>query len=236
MHDQKPFAPACERNRDPILDVLRTHFADRHDVLEIGSGTGQHAVHFAAALPWLRWQCSDHADNLPGIRQWLDEAGLPNTPPPLQLQAVVDPLPALAPPPPLPRDGAGNAIGFDAVFSANTLHIMGWPQVQAFFAGLPALMASDALLVVYGPFNHGGEFSSDSNRDFDAWLKARDPVSGIRDAEAVDALAAAVGLQLFDDVAMPANNRCRIWRRSASSTPQARLQPRWGSQAKPDRG
>jgi hypothetical protein len=215
MSTDKPFAPSCERNRDPILAVLRERFADRREVLEIGAGTGQHAVHFAAAMPWLRWQCSDHADQLPGIRQWLDAAALANTPPPLPLQAVVEPTPALQPPPPLPRDAQGRALGYDAVFSANTLHIMGWPQVQALFAGLPSLLADDAVLVVYGPFNTDGRFSSDSNREFDAWLKARDPVSGIRDAGAVDALAVAVGLQLVDDVAMPANNRCRVWQRRA---------------------
>lgn len=213
MSNEKPFAPACERNREPILDVLRTHFAGCREVLEIGSGTGQHAVHFAGAMPWLRWQASDHADHLPGIRAWLDEAGLTNTLPPLELQAVVGAQPSLHPLPSLP-EGDDGAPGFDAVFSANTLHIMGWAQVQALFAGLPALMAPRATLVVYGPFNYEGEFTSDSNREFDAWLKARDAVSGIRDAEAVDALAASVGLELVDDLAMPANNRCRIWRRS----------------------
>ena len=200
----KPFSPSCERNRDPILAVLREHVADRRSVLEIGSGTGQHAVHFAAALPWLAWQCSDVADNLPGIRQWLDEAGLANTPPPLALD-VRDAWPARrfdAPP-------------FDAVFTANSLHIMGWSEVQAFFAGVATVVTADATLVVYGPFNYHGRYTSDSNRDFDGWLQARDPRSGIRDFEAVDALARAIGMRLVDDVAMPANNRCLIWRRAA---------------------
>jgi hypothetical protein len=102
---------------------------------------------------------------------------------------------------------------YDAVFSANTLHIMGWPAVQDFFRGLDAALAADATLVVYGPFNDDGAYTSDSNRDFDGWLKARDPRSGIRDAGAVDALARAIGLRRVDDVAMPANNRCLIWRR-----------------------
>jgi len=198
----KPFSPSCERNRDPILDVLRTAFADRRQALEIGSGTGQHAVHFAAAMPWLRWQCSDAEGNLPGIEQWLAEAQLPNTPPPVVLQAVADP-PGLAPLPP------GR---FDAVFSANTLHIMGWPEVQGFFAGLPALLQADAAVAVYGPFNVGGDFTSDSNRDFDGWLKARDPRSGIRDREAIDALAQAAGLRALEVVEMPANNQMLLWR------------------------
>ncbi len=208
-----PHSPSCERNREPILAVLREHFAERREVLEIGSGTGQHAVHFAAAMPWLRWQCSDAPAYLPGIRAWLAEAALANTPPPLELQAVAAPVAGFAPPPPLPPGREGGPSGFDAVFSANTLHIMGWAQVEAFFAGLPALLAPAATVAVYGPFNRDGRFSSDSNRDFDAWLKARDPASGIRDAEAVEALAAAAGLALVADVAMPANNRCLVWRR-----------------------
>lgn len=195
----KPFSPACERNREPILAVLRGRFAGCRRVLEIGSGSGQHAVHFAAAMPWLSWQCSDRADCLPGIRAWLDEAGLANTPPPLELDVACGPWPAA---------------GFDAVFSANTLHIMGWPEVEAFFAGVGRLFERDGgTLAVYGPFNHGGRYSSDSNREFDAWLKARDPASGIRDDAAVDALARRAGLALVDDAAMPANNRCRAWRR-----------------------
>ncbi|ALN55444.1 hypothetical protein GLE_0085 [Lysobacter enzymogenes] len=209
----RPYSPSCDRNRDPILAVLRERFAGRREALEIGSGTGQHAVHFAAAMPWLRWQCSDAAAYLPGIRAWLDEAALPNTPPPLELQAVVGPAPGFAPAPPLPRGAAGDARGFDAVFSANTLHIMGWPQVEAFFAGLATVLAAQASVVVYGPFNYRGRYTSDSNRDFDGWLKARDPVSGIRDFEAVDELAAAIGLRLREDIAMPANNRCLVWRR-----------------------
>ena len=106
---------------------------------------------------------------------------------------------------------------FDAAFSANTLHIMGWPQVEAFFAGLDGALAGDARLVVYGPFNYGGEYTSDSNREFDGWLKARDPQSAIRDFEAVDALATNIGLRLDEDIAMPANNRCLVWRRGDTS-------------------
>lgn len=201
---ERPYAPACDRNRDPILEVLRRYFADRRDVLEVGSGTGQHAVYFAAAMPWLRWQCSDQADALPGIRMWLDEAELDDTPDPVELDVSAGPWPR-----------AGGHARFDAVFSANTLHIMGWPEVQAFFAGLGQVLAPGAVVVVYGPFNYDGQYSSDSNREFDGWLKARDPRSGIRDAAEVDALAAAIGLRLVEDVAMPANNRCLVWRRDA---------------------
>ncbi|MDB6163589.1 MAG: hypothetical protein JWL98_1021 [Xanthomonadaceae bacterium] len=195
----KPFAPACERNRDPILAVLRTHFANRRNVLEIGSGSGQHAVYFAAAMPTLTWQCTDVADNLAGIGLWLAEVALPNTPAPLELDAASGPWPTQR---------------FDAVFSANTLHIMAWPEVEALFAGLARVLAPEATVIVYGPFNDAGVYTSDSNREFDAWLKARDPRSGIRDIEAVDALARRDGLRLVDVAAMPANNRCLIWQRA----------------------
>ncbi|HET7925811.1 MAG TPA: DUF938 domain-containing protein [Rhodanobacteraceae bacterium] len=195
---EKPFAPACERNRDPILAVLRAHFADRSRVLEIGSGTGQHAVHFAAALPYLVWQTSDVAENLPGIRAWLDEAKLPNTPAPIALD--VD-------------GGAWPATPFDAIFSANTLHILSWPEVEKLFAALDAITTHDAKLAIYGPFNYEGAFTSESNAAFDESLKRRAPHMGIRDAEAVDALARKAGFSLIDDVAMPANNRTRIWQR-----------------------
>ena len=220
----KPFSPACERNRDPILEVLRVHFANTRKVLEIGSGTGQHAAHFAAAMPWLQWQCSDRAEHLPGIRAWLDEAALANTPAPVELDVT---------------HGSWPSMRFDAVFTANTLHIMGWAEVEALFVGLGERLAFAApearagarsphppsapsptrgegfLLVVYGPFNYNGDFTSDSNRDFDASLRARDPRMGIRDFEAVDALARGIGLELIDDIAMPANNRTLVWRRGA---------------------
>ncbi len=200
----KPYSPACERNQGPILDQLRVYFADCCNVLEIGSGTGQHAVHFAAGMPWLQWQCSDHIDYLPGIRMWLDEAVLPNTPTPFALQAVLDPQPGLAPLP---------SYRYDAAFSANTLHIMGWAEVRALFSGLATVLADDAVLVVYGPFNDNGVFTSDSNREFDASLKERDPRSGIRDFSAVNALAESIGLRLIADIDMPANNRLLVWRR-----------------------
>ena len=194
---EKPHSPSCERNRGPILDVLRKHFAGRRHVLEIGSGTGQHAVHFAAALPLLTWQGSDRAENLPGIRAWLNEAALPNTPAPIEFDV----------------GGAWPSGPFDAVFSANTLHIMAWPEVQQLFVRLPAITTGDARLIVYGPFNRDGRYSSDSNAAFDQWLKARGAHMAIRDAEAVDALALAAGFRLLDDIAMPANNRCLVWRR-----------------------
>lgn len=226
----KPYAPACDRNREPILAVLRDHFADRRAVLEIGSGTGQHAVYFAAALPHLGWQTSDRESNLPGIRLWLDEAGLPNTPAPVVLDVNGPwPWPSTSAKRPSRRARANPAAGsaaaasanqaagagspFDAVFSANTLHIMGWGEVARLFEALPSVIAADATLVVYGPFNYAGRFTSDSNAAFDARLKREDPRQGLRDFEAVDALARAIGFELVDDRAMPANNRTLVWRR-----------------------
>jgi len=193
----KPHSPACERNRDPILAVLREHLAGARRVLEIGSGTGQHAAYFASHLPQLIWQASDREENLPGIRAWLDEAGLSNTPTPLPLDVSG----------PWPDDR------FDAVFSANTLHIMAWSEVEQLFARLPQVTEIGATLIIYGPFNEGGRCSSESNAAFDKSLQARGSHMGIRDAEAVDALATHAGFILVYDVAMPANNRCRVWHR-----------------------
>jgi hypothetical protein len=198
----KPHAPATERNREPILEVLRVHFADRTHVLEIGSGTGQHAVHFAAALPQLQWQCSDRAQYLPGIRTWLDDMQLPNTPPPIELDVGFFDILEM-----------GGLEKYDAVFTANTLHIMGWPEVVSMFVGLDVVLEPDATLVIYGAFNVGARFTSDSNAMFDADLKAGAPHMGLRDVEAVDALARAIGFELLVDIAMPANNRCLVWRR-----------------------
>ncbi len=195
--DTKPCAPATERNRAPIEGVLRRYFADRRQVLEIGSGTGQHAVHFARVFPHLVWQTSDRAENLAGISAWLQEARLPNTPAALHLDV----------------GGIWPEARFDAAFSANTLHIMSWDEVEQLFRGLHRVLADDAVVVIYGPFNYHGEFTSDSNRHFDQALKADAPHRGIRDQAAVDALAGSIGLQLIADVAMPANNRCLVWRR-----------------------
>jgi SAM-dependent methyltransferase len=197
--DDKPYSAACERNRDPILGVLRSFFSDRRRVLEVGSGTGQHAVHFAAGLPFLEWQASDRAENLAGIRAWLDDAALPNTPAPLELDVA-------AAWPSGPRD---------AIFSANTLHIMGWPEVERLFAALPRATTHDAKLAIYGPFNVDGRFTSDSNAAFEASLKARAPHMGLRDVAAVDALALAAGFARVDDIALPANNRILLWQRGA---------------------
>lgn len=196
----KPYAESCEQNRDPILAVLREVFADRKQVLEIASGTGQHAVYFGAALPHLSWQTSELPENHAGIHAWLDEARLPNVLPPLAVNVT---------------DAAWPLETVDAIFNANTVHIVSWPAVECLFAGIGRVLAPGGILCLYGPFNYGGNFTSESNARFDAWLKGRDPDSGVRDFEALNALAEEQGMILLSDVAMPANNRTLVWQRIA---------------------
>ena len=192
----KPVAESCEKNKEPILAVLREQFAERKHVLEIASGTGQHAVHFARALPHLTWQTSELPQHHEGIRMWLDEAQLPNVLPPLALDV---------------NDASWPLIGVDAVFNANTVHIISWPEVERMFAHIARVIAPGGCLCLYGPYNYGGNFTSESNARFDLWLKQRDPNSGIRDFEAVNELAAAHGLELQRDIEMPSNNRMLVW-------------------------
>jgi len=192
----KPFSQACENNKRPILTVLQQAFAGVDRVLEIGSGTGQHAVFFAEAMPWLTWQPSDRAEHLPGIRVWCEEAALANLAPPLELDVDATPWPIAT---------------TTAVFSANTAHIMSWPTVERFIAGVGALICSGGVFCLYGPFNYAGGYTSASNAQFDAWLRDRDPLGGIRDFEAIERLANAAGFVLQDDRPMPANNRTLVW-------------------------
>ena len=196
---EKPWSEACERNRGPILEVLRGAFAGATRVLEIGSGTGQHAAYFAAALPHLAWQPSDLAANLPGIAAWRDVAALPNLHAPLALDVDAADWPVAA---------------VDGLFSANTLHIMAWASVASFFRGAGRVLEPGGVLAVYGPFSYDGRHTAESNARFDAMLRARDPLSGIRDFAAVCELAAGQGLEFAEDHALPANNRVLVWRRA----------------------
>lgn len=197
-----PFSDACERNKGPILEVLRRFLGDTAGlVLEIGAGTGQHAVHFARHLPQLSWQPSDQGEHLSALTTRVGVEGPCNLLPPIELDV-------------LQRRWPCDDDSIDAVFSANTLHIMNWRQVQKFFRGVGRILRVDGLLFVYGPFKYGGQYTSHSNHAFDDALRRRDPASGIRDFEAVDALALAQGLTLVEDVAMPANNQTLVWRRS----------------------
>jgi SAM-dependent methyltransferase len=197
------FSEACERNREPILAQLRVAFRDCREVLEIGSGTGQHAVHFAAALPGLQWQPTERATQLPGLRARITVEGGANVRAPLELDLARGDWP----------QGPAPQLRWDGAFSANTLHIVATPLVERFFAGLGATLAARAWLAVYGPFRYRGRFTTDSNERFDASLKQRDPASGIRDVEWVQALAAAQGFDLVADHPMPANNQLLVWHR-----------------------
>jgi hypothetical protein len=190
-----PFSQACENNKAPILTVLQQAFADCSNVLEVGSGTGQHAVHFAEQLAHLRWQASDQPVYLPALTERIRRAALANLPAPLQLDICIDPSPATA---------------ADGLFTANTLHIMPWPVVKRFFDRLNELTAARASLCIYGPFNYHGQFTSASNQAFDASLKSRDPAMGIRDSEQILKLAQQQGFYLKHDYPMPANNRL-LW-------------------------
>jgi len=192
-----PHSDACERNKEPILEVLRREFAGCTHVLEIGSGTGQHAVHFALAMPQVVWQPSETAEAMPGLRRRIFREGPKNLRAPVELDVTR-----------LPWD----VRKVDGVFTANTLHIMHWPQVEAFFTNLPAVAKPGTVLAIYGPFRYGGKYTSDSNAAFDEMLKARDRDSGIRDFEAVDALARKAGFAFVADHQMPANNQTLVWK------------------------
>ena len=196
-----PVSEACERNKGPILAILASAFANTRKVLEIGSGTGQHAVHFAAHLPHLLWQPSDTGAYLPGLRERIAVEGTPNLLPALELDV---------------RDQPWQVESVDAIFTANTLHIMGWAAVQDLFRGVGAV--APALLCIYGPFRYGGKYTSASNADFDSYLRTRDPDSGIRNFEDVNTLSGEQGLHLLADHAMPANNQLLIWQKPALSS------------------
>jgi cyclopropane fatty-acyl-phospholipid synthase-like methyltransferase len=193
----KPYSEACEENKRPILDVIGPLFQDSRRLLEIGSGTGQHAVFFAAALPHLVWQTSDCAHYLPGIRAWLDDAALPNLPPVRVLDVT----------------GTWPDERFDAVFSANTAHIMSEAQVESMFEGVGRVLVEGGHFVLYGPFNIGGRYTSESNARFDAMLRSRDPAMGIRDLDLLIRMARENAMELIADHPMPVNNRTLVWQR-----------------------
>ena len=194
----KSFSEACERNKDVILLAIKPLLCDKKTLLEIGSGNGQHAVYFSEFLPWLTWQTSDCLENHDDIDEWINEYGDDNIKRPLALNVLDDPWPKGY---------------FDAVYSANTAHIMSWSAVQALFIGVGNVLQKGGIFILYGPFNYNGTFTSDSNRIFEDWLKSVDPERGIRDFEAVNQLAKTSSLSLLDDIEMPANNRILVWKR-----------------------
>lgn len=206
-----PFSAACERNKDPILGVIKPFLADAKTVLEIGAGTGQHAVYFADQLPHLIWQPSDQLQYLGGIRaqienakaQIVNKSELQNLSAPIELDVIKTPW--------IRSQDQDNQ--FDVVYTANTLHIMPWESVSALFKNIAEVLAEKSRLIVYGPFKYNGQFTSPSNRDFDDDLQSRGCGSAIRDFEEVDRLARAAGLDFIVDNKMPANNQCIVWQK-----------------------
>jgi len=197
----KPFSQACENNKQPILDILSNVFSKSKHVLEIGSGTGQHAVFFGQHLPHLIWQTSDLVNNHQGINAWLAESSLDNVQSPIAIDLNDE----------WPEFTHTSNKPFDALYTANTLHIISWPLVVKFFAAIANNLASQGIVCIYGPFNYQGQFTSESNANFDIWLKDRDEQSGIRDIEKILILAGAAGLTLSDEHVMPANNRLLVF-------------------------
>lgn len=192
----KQYSEACEQNRAAILEILKDEFSTARQVLEIGSGTGQHAVYFSRHLPHLQWQTSDLEENHASICAWLAETEHANVLPPLLLDVCRDDWPAEQ---------------FDGVFSANTTHIMSWPAVESMFAGIGARLDRQGRFCLYGPFNYGNQYTSSSNQNFDRWLKDRDARSGLRNFEDLDELAGMQGMLLRADHEMPVNNRLLVW-------------------------
>jgi len=191
----KQYSESCIQNQDPILSIIKPLLTNVNSVLEIGSGTGQHAVYFAKHMSHIKWQASDQSQYLPSVNAWIDEANLDNLPNAIELD-VTQSWPNLK---------------FDAIFSANTTHIMSWNMVVNFFDGVGRSLDAGGLFILYGPFNYQGQYTSQSNANFDLWLKNRDPRSAIRDFEALNQLAQKAGLSLINDYEMPANNRTLHW-------------------------
>lgn len=198
MNTIKPYSESCDQNRQPILDVIKPLLQDKSRLLEIGSGTGQHAVYFASQLPGLHWQTSDRAEGLAGINMWLQDDNPGNVLAPLELDVCTSQWPSDK---------------YDACFSANTLHIMHESEVECLFTRLGTVLETAAEVILYGPFNYNGDYTSDSNRQFDQWLKSRDPGSGIKHFERVSELACDNGLVFIKDYPMPANNRILHFRK-----------------------
>ena len=195
---QLPFSQASENNKLPILQVLQKVFSDSKKVLEIGSGTGQHAVFFAEQLPHLSWIPSDRPENLGGIQARLNTFPQKNITPLQELDVTQAAWPT----------------GFDAVFSANTAHIMPWEITQIMLKKVSEALPKNGTFTLYGPFNYNGEFTSPSNASFDVWLKTQAPHQGIRHFEEVNQIVSDSGLSLLEDNSMPANNRLLVWRKS----------------------
>lgn len=199
MDDGLPYSQASENNKLAILDVFERYLANRKSLLEIGGGSGQHAVFFAEQFPHLCWQSSDLPVNVSNLNLRINQAQIPNAPSAFGLDV---------------NQPDWNCKEFDVIFSANSLHIMSADSVENFFAGVGRHLEENGLLLVYGPFKYNAEFTSESNARFDLWLKDRDPVSGVRDFEWVSNLAELAGLKIVEDNVMPANNQLLVWHKT----------------------
>lgn len=205
-----PFSQACENNKQPILEVLQHQLSAHHYVLEVGSGTGQHSVYFAPRLPHLQWQTSDVVDNHGVIQGWHDKYPAPNLYAPLAFDLTRDGIPIAVSAPFYPDKNSP----YDAVFTANTLHIIAWPLVERLFELVGDALPTHGKFIVYGPFNDNGQYSSDSNQRFDRHLRQRDPNSGIRDKVDIMHLAKQHHLVLANHYSMPANNEILVFEKS----------------------
>lgn len=194
----KPVAESCLQNQQVILEALQTVFTEAGKVLEIGSGTGQHAVYFSAQMPHLLWQPSDLAEQHPGMLLWLNEVEHQRIKSPLELD--VD-------------DSEWPLTDIDYVFTANTTHIISTEQTQKMFRHIAAVLKPGGLFAQYGPFNYNGNYTSESNARFDVWLKQRNPQSGIKHFETLLEYADKNQLTSVQDIEMPANNRLLVWRK-----------------------
>ncbi|MGB0936524.1 MAG: DUF938 domain-containing protein [Colwellia sp.] len=202
----KPFSQACENNKHPILEVLKSALTNYKHVLEIGSGTGQHAVYFAEKLPYLTWQTSDLPVNHDGINQWIDDQNLQNINRPININLAFQNCSF--------ENDLDKFYKVDAIYTANTLHIVCWEYVENLFKLAEQILPIDGLFCIYGPFKYQGEFTSDSNANFDIWLKDRDALSGVRDFEKVTSFAEKCHFTLVNDFEMPANNRFLLFKKA----------------------
>ncbi len=196
---EKPYSAAAERNKTPILEVLKLYITeDNKRLLEVGTGTGQHAVSLAPHFPHLQWVATDRSSYLPGIKQWIEEAKVPNVKGPYEFEVGKSEFPRPA---------------FDLVFTANTFHIMSWKECKTLMKLLGQHLSEGAAVFIYGPFNYHGAYTSKSNEDFDAGLRQHDPASGIRAFEDVTNNMTKNGFLLSGDHEMPANNRLLVFTR-----------------------
>lgn len=197
----RQYSESCDRNKEPILNVIKPYLGHAKKLLEIGSGTGQHAVYFGAAMPHLTWQTSDLPSQHASIVAWIEHSELPNVRKPFSLDVGrrywdIDPV--------------------DAIFTANTAHIMSWDSVKSMFRGIGMKLKPGGHFFIYGPFNVSDKYTSESNEKFDQWLKEQDPESALRNYEDILSHARHNGLGFINRHQMPANNMLLVFQKNAS--------------------